>query len=151
MTNWPPVPWSVPPVPLIAAVRLSGVVESFAFPGATDTAAFRTYVERLLAPRWRPGEVVVWDNLKPHQDAEVVRAVEATGARVEPAPPWSPDLLPIEKMWSKVKGVLRSLAARSVEALHDAIGTALATITATDCAGFFRHCGYFATSQGAPI
>jgi transposase len=88
---------------------------------------------------------VVWDNLKPHQDAEVVRAVEATGARVEPAPPWSPDLLPMEKMWSKVKGLLRSAGARCTETLYQAMGWALDQVRPQDIRGWFQSCGLCAT------
>ena len=112
-----------------------------AFPGATDTEAFRTYAEQVLAPELCPGDVVIWDNLKPHKDARVVEAVERTGARVLPAPPWSPDLIPIEKMFSKVKGVLRTLAARTTEKLIGAMGAALERVCSKDILGWFRSCG----------
>ena len=105
------VPGKWKSVTLISALRLSGVGASLAFEGATDTPAFQTYVEEMLAPQLRPRDVVIWDNLKPHQDAQVCQAVEQVGASVEPLPPWSPDLTPIEKMWSKVKEFLRSVAA----------------------------------------
>ena len=72
---------------LISAMRRAGVVASLVFEGPTDEAAFRTYVERVLVPEVRPGDVVVWDNLKPHKDAEAIRAIEAVGASVEPLPP----------------------------------------------------------------
>src|SRR5262245_63807880 len=88
---------------LISGMRLGGVVAPFAFPGATDTDAFRTYAEAVLAPQLRPGDVVIWDNLKPHKNPKVVQAVEAVGARVLPLPAWSPDLTPIEKMFSFLK------------------------------------------------
>jgi transposase len=108
-------------------------------------------VREVLAPQLHPGDVVVMDNLSPHKASGVREAIEAAGATLRYLPPYSPDFNPIEPVWSKVKGVLRSLAARSVDALHDAIGTALTTITPTDCVGFFRHCGYFATSNGAQL
>ena len=98
-----------------------------------------------------PGDVVVMDNLPPHKASGVREAIEAAGATLRYLPPYSPDFNPIENMWGKVKGVLRSLAARGVDALHDAVGAALATVTPSDCIGFFRHCGYFATSNGAPL
>lgn len=126
---------------LISGMRLGGVVAPFAFPGATDTLAFQTYAERVLAPQLRAGDVVIWDNLKPHKNAGVVAAVERVGARVLPAPPWSPDLIPIEKMFSKVKGALRSLAARTTESLVRAMGAALHRVCPRDIRGWFRCCG----------
>jgi len=101
------VPGSWKTQTLISGMRLGGVVAPFTFPGATDTAAFQTYAEKVLAPELRPGDVVIWDNLKPHKDAEVIAAVKQVGACVVALPPWSPDLTPIEKMFSKVKGLLR--------------------------------------------
>jgi transposase len=126
---------------LIGGLRLGGVVAPFAFAGATDTAAFQTYAERVLAPELSPRDVVIWDNLKPHKNPGVVQAVEQTGARVLPAPPWSPDLIPIEKMFSKVKGALRTLAARTRESLVAAMGTALQRVGPKDILGWFRSCG----------
>lgn len=126
---------------LIGGLRLGGVVAPFAFPGATDTDAFRAYAERVLAVELRPRDVVIWDNLTPHKNPGVVEAVERTGARVLPAPPWSPDLIPIEKMFSKVKGALRTLAARTRESLVTAMGTALQRVCSKDILGWFRSCG----------
>ena len=74
------------------------------FKGATNTDIFETYVENVLVPELKPGDVVIWDNLKPHESEEAIEAIEAAGAHVEPLPPWSPDLSPIEEMVSKVKG-----------------------------------------------
>lgn len=141
--------WTI--VTVIGAVRTSGPFAAATLVGATDSDVFRTYVREVLAPELRPGDVVVMDNLSPHKAAGVREALEAVGATPRYLPPYSPDLNPIENVWSKVKGQLRSLAARSVDALHDAIGTALATVTADDCVGFFRHCGYAATSNGARL
>src|SRR3954447_11428603 len=84
-------------ITLTRGLRLSGVTATLAFPGATNTDVFETYVEEVLAPELKPGDVVVWDNLKPHESEE---AIEAAGARVVPLPPWSPDLTPIEEMFS---------------------------------------------------
>src|SRR5207253_5418466 len=126
---------------LIGGLRLGGVVAPFAFAGATDTAAFQTYAEKVLAPELSPRDVVIWDNLKPHKNPGVVQAVEQTGARVLPAPPWSPDLIPIEKMFSKVKGFLRSAAARASEALVEAMGQALESVCPQDILGWFKSCG----------
>jgi transposase len=126
---------------LISGMRLRGVVAPWAFAGATNTEAFQTYAEAVLAPRLGPGDVVVWDNLKPHKNQEVIGAVERAGARVLPLPPWSPDLTPIEKMFSKVKGALRSLAARTKETLLDAMATGLRQVCPKDIRGWFKSCG----------
>src|SRR3954467_2557696 len=105
-------------ITLTSGVRLEGVTATLAFPGATNTGTFETYVAEVLVPELKPGDVVVWDNLKPHQSEEAIEAVEAAGARVVPLPPWSPDLTPIEEMISKVKGSLRSAAARTKESVY---------------------------------
>jgi len=126
---------------LVTGLRLGGVVAPWAFEGATNSQAFATYAEAILAPALRAGDVVIWDNLKPHKDKEAIAAVERTGARVLPAPPWSPDLIPIEKMFSKVKGTLRSLAARTTETLLDAMAAGLRRVCPKDILGWFRSCG----------
>jgi len=86
----------------------------------------------------KPGDVVVWDNLTPHQSEEAVEAVEGAGARVVPLPPWSPDLTPIEEMFSKVKNAMRSAAARTTEAVYAAFGSALHDVTPENIAGWFQ-------------
>jgi transposase len=129
-------------VTLISALRLSGVVAPLAFEGATDTAAFQTYAEEALAPQLRPGDVVIWDNLKPHKDAAVARAIERAGARVESLPPYGSDLTPIEELWSKAKEFLRSVAARTTDAVYDAMGAALRSVRPEDIVGWFRFCGW---------
>lgn len=141
--------WKI--VTMIGAVRTSGPFAAASIIGATDGDVFRTYVRDVLAPQLCPGDVVVMDNLSPHKSPGVRESIEAVGATLRYLPPYSPDLNPIENMWSKVKGKLRSIAARSIDALHDAIGAAVSTVTATDCVGFFRHCGYHATSNGAQL
>jgi transposase len=138
-------------VTMISAVRTSGPFAAASIVGATDSDVFRAYVREVLTPRLRPGDVVVMDNLTPHKAAGVREAIESAGAELRYLPPYSPDFNPIENMWSKVKGRLRSLATRTVESLHDAIGAALTTVTPRDCVGFFRHCGYFASSDGARL
>jgi transposase len=139
------VPGTVPghweSVTMIAGLRLSGVVAPWVFVGATDNPAFETYVTEVLAPELRPGDVVVWDNLRPHQQAVVVQAVEAVGATVKRLPPHSPDLTPIEKLWSKAKEKLRALAARTVRRVYGAVATALKGVTPSDILGWFRSCG----------
>src|SRR5262249_34361128 len=127
---------------LTAAVRLGGVGACLAFEGATDTACFETYVERCLVPTLRPGDIVVMDNLSCHKTAEVERLIGSAGAEVWYLPPYSPDLNPIEALFSKLKEALRAAAARTVEALIDAIGEALRSITPADIRGWFAHSGY---------
>jgi len=125
-------------VTLIAALRPSEVGATLAFEGATDQQAFRTYVQEVLVPEIQTGDVVVWDNLSVHQDEEVIAALEAAGARVEPLPPYSPDLSPIEEMFSKVKELLRTLAARTVTTVMEALGIALKLVTPSDIQGWFQ-------------
>jgi transposase len=131
-------------VTLTAAVRLGGVPEPacLAFDAATDTEYFETYVERCLAPTLRPGDIVVMDNLACHKTAEVARLIAAAGAEVRYLPAYSPDLNPIERLFSKLKAYLRSAAARTVDALIEAMGDALRAIRPGDILGWFRHSGY---------
>jgi transposase len=124
-------------ITLTCGLRLSGVTAALAFPGATNTDVFETYVEQVLVPELKPGDVVIWDNLKPHQSEEATEAIEAAGARVVPLPPWSPDLTPIEEMVSKVKGAMRTAAARTTAAVYAAFGSALHDVTREDIAGWF--------------
>jgi len=125
-------------ITLTCGMRLAGVTAALAFPGATNTATFEAYVEEVLVPELKPGDVVVWDNLKPHQSEEAFEAVEAAGAEVVSLPPYSPDLTPIEEMFSKVKGVLRSAAGRTKEMVYAAFGSALYDVTPENIAGWFR-------------
>ncbi len=141
--------WKI--VTMISAVRTSGPFAAATIASPTDSDVFRTYVREVLAPQLKPADVVVMDNLSPHKTSGVREAIEAAGAELRYLPPYSPNFNPIENLWSKVKGQLRSLAARSVETLHEAIGIALATVTPSDCVGFFQHCGYPATGKGAPL
>jgi transposase len=119
-------------------LRLSGVTAPLAFRGATNTDIFETYVQEVLVPELKPGDVVIWDNLKPHKSEEAIEAVEAAGAQVVPLPPYSPDLTPIEEMFSKVKNVVRSAAARTTNAVYWAFASALDEVTLNDIAGWFR-------------
>jgi transposase len=130
---------------LISAIRRGGVVAPFLFAGATDEMAFRTYVEAVLVPVLRPGDIVVLDRLAAHRVRAVGRAIRKVGASVWYLPPYSPDYNPIENIWSKVKGLLRQAAARTTEALWEAIAQALRAVTAKDCQNSFAHCGYSAT------
>jgi transposase len=128
----------------VAAMTVRGILCSASFEGAIDGELFLIFVREALVPSLRPGQIVVLDNLGAHKTAAVRRLVEAAGCRLLPLPPYSPDFNPIENAISKVKSVLRSLAERTVDGLHEAIGTALASITPADAAAFIRHCGYAA-------
>lgn len=135
--------WKVTSV--IGAIRggeSGGVAAAMTIEGATDADAFRTFVERVLVPELRQGDLVVMDNLSSHKAAGVREAVESAGARLRYLPPYSPDLSPIEKCWSKVKALLRSAAARTADALDGAIAAALRAVTPADARGWFAHCGY---------
>ena len=110
--------------------------------GATDAEVFRIYVEQVLRPTLHPGDIVIMDHLRAHKTAGIREPIEQAGARVLYVPPYSPDLAPIERCWSKLKSILRTAKARTREALDDAIVQALATITASDARGWFQHCGY---------
>jgi transposase len=130
-------------VTLIAGLRLGGVVAPFTFVGATDQDAFRTYVKEVLVPVLQPDDVVVWDNLQPHKDSEVIAAIQSAGARVEPLPIYSPDETPIEELFSKTKTFLRKVAARTTETVMQAFGDALNLVTPQDCIGWFLdRCAY---------
>ena len=115
--------------------------------GATDREVFQVYVRHVLVPSLRPGDIVVLDNLAAHGDARARQLIEAAGATLLFLPPYSPDFNPIEKMWSKIKAILRGAKARTAETLHAAIGEALAAITAQDAAGWFKSCGYTASQS----
>jgi transposase len=125
-------------VTLIVGVRTTGVVAPIAVPGAVDRVVFETYVQKALVPELQPGDVVVWDNLQAHKSPAAIQAVEAAGARVEPAPVYSPDLTPIEEMFSKVKGFLRTVAARTTDTVIAAMGKVLDRVTRSDILGWFH-------------
>lgn len=127
---------------LIGSLRLDGTTACMTIEGATDTEVFRTYVEKVLCPSLRPGDVVVMDNLGAHKSPQTLQLIEDAGATPLFLPAYSPDYNPIEKMWSKVKAKLRSYEARSFEELERAIGTALETVTPNDAKGWFNSCGY---------
>jgi len=127
---------------MISSIRRDGSTAAMTVEGATTSEVFRAYVEHILAPTLRPGDIVVLDNLSPHKDKAALALIEQAGAEVRFLPPYSPDFNPIEKMWSKVKALLRSAKARTDEALLAAIGSALSRVTAQDAEGWFTSCGY---------
>lgn len=131
--------WSITTV--VAAIGLTGVLGSLIYSGATDEESFATYLEQVLGPQLRTGDIVVMDNLSAHKTESARLAIEARGATVLLLPPYSPDFNPIEKAWSKMKAWLRKRAVRTTLALGYAIGEALDRITPQDCRGFFASCG----------
>jgi transposase len=115
------------------------------FSGSTDTAVFQAYVDQVLVPELREGDVVVFDNIKPHLSAAVAKSIEGAGAEVLPLPPYSPDSTPIEEMFSQVKQGLRRAEARTKAGLVDAVGEVLRRVTHQDILGWFEHAGLCAT------
>jgi len=105
-------------------------------------AWFLAYVEQVLAPTLTAGDIVIMDNLPAHKSAAVRKAIEATGAELRLLPPYSPDLNPIENAFAKLKALLRKAAARTVNALENAIAEAIDTYTPTECANYFNAAGY---------
>ena len=129
---------------LLSAIRLDGVIRdaTVIVDGPMNSATFLAYTEQCLTPALRPGDVVVMDNLSSHKAVGVREAIESAGADLWYLPPYSPDLNPIEKLWSKVKAWLRRVAARDFDAIGHALADVLRTVTAGECANYFKSCGY---------
>jgi len=127
---------------MISSIRLDGTTACMALEGTTDTESFRAYVRQVLLPTLRPGDLVIMDNLSPHKSDPTLALITNAGAQVLFLPAYSPDLNPIEKMWSKIKSQLRRAEARTPAELITAIGQALAKVTAQDALGWFVSCGY---------
>ena len=127
---------------MICALRLDGSTACMTIDGATDTEVFQSYVRGVLVPTLRPGELVIMDNLSPHKNEQTLALIAQAGAQAQFLPAYSPDLNPIEKMWSKIKQCLRSREARTNEALLEAIALALKSVTAQDARNWFASCGY---------
>ena len=132
---------------LVAALTWQGLQAPWTVEGAIDTPAFETYVREVLVPTLQPGQIVILDNLSVHQSAAIRQVIEAHDCQLVFLPAYSPDLTPIEQAFSKLKAILRRLAARTREALLDALATALAAITSEDAHAWFRHAGYTSLAQ----
>jgi transposase len=126
----------------LAALRHDRVEAPWLLDGPIDGESFRLYVERVLVPTLRPDDIVVMDNLGSHKGAAVRRAIRAAGARLFFLPKYSPDLNPIEMLFAKLKHWLRKAAARTSDAVCDAIAHILATVTASECINYFIEAGY---------
>jgi len=127
---------------VIAALRLDGVSAPAVFDGPIDTASFRAYVEQVLVPTLRHGDVVVLDNLAVHKQPEVRAAIESSGCQLRFLPPYSPDFNPIEQAFAKLKAFLRAARPRSFDHVNALVATALGLFTTTECRNYVRHCGY---------
>jgi transposase len=128
---------------LLASMSVEGMGPTLAVEGTTNREVFEAYVEGVLAPTLRPGQVVVMDNLSAHKGHKVRELIEKRRCELLYLPPYSPDLNPIEEAFSKIKGILRKAEARTREALVGAMGVAIyKAVTARDARGFFEHCGY---------
>jgi len=134
--------YSGPHYTVVADLGLDGVRAPWLLEGAMNGNAFETYVEHVLAPTLKPGEIVLMDNLSAHMGAQVRAAIEAREAHLEYLPPYSSDWNPIEKCWSKVKAALRKAKPRSLDELLDALVDALRSVSLHDVAAWFTHCGY---------
>lgn len=132
-------------VTVLGALGAEGIVGAMSVEAATGAAVFHAYLDEVLLPelrRAKPDAVLVMDNLAAHKAPEVRVLLDASGFACRYLPAYSPDFNPIEPTWAKVKAELRRVAARTAEALHEALGPALDAVTPQDAAGCFRHCGY---------
>jgi transposase len=136
---------------LVYGLGLRGVFAPLLFPGAMNGTIWNTYVLRSLVPKLRPNDVVVFDGLGAHRTALARAAIIRRGAIVDPLPPYSPDLTPIESSGSKVKTALRAAGARTRRRLYNAVGPALHAISRRDAAGWFRHCGFLCAPKVKPL
>lgn len=127
---------------MISSVRLDGTNACMTIDGATNTEVFHAYVREILVPSLRSGDIVVMDNLGAHKNEATLALITAAGAQTRFLPAYSPDLNPIEMMWSKVKAFLRAAQARSQPELLSTIRLALAAVSACDAKGWFAKCGY---------
>lgn len=126
----------------VGALRLSGMTAPMVLDGPMNGAWFLAYVQQVLAPTLKPGDVVIMDNLAAHKSTPIKDAMEAVGARLLFLPPYSPDLNPIENAFAKLKAMLRKAAARSIEQLWDAIARIIQTYSPRECANYFAAAGY---------
>ena len=132
---------------LLSSMTVEGMGPSLAVEGATTARVFETYVEKVLVPSLKEGQVVVMDNLGAHRPKRIRELIERRDCELIYLPAYSPDYNPIEEAFAKVKNLLRKASARTKEALVEAMGAALVAVSAADARGFFEHAGYRATGQ----
>jgi transposase len=126
----------------VAGLRLTGMVAPMVLDGPINGHAFQAYVDQVLVPDLRQGDIVIMDNLGSHKGLGVREAIEAAGAKLLFLPPYSPDFNPIENAFSKLKALLRKAAERTVDGLWDVIGRLLNAFTPQECANYFAAAGY---------
>lgn len=126
----------------VCALRRAGLIAPLALDGPINGAAFVAWIEQMLVPELRPGDIVVMDNLASHKVAGVQEAIESAGAQVRYLPPYSPDFNPIEQVFSKLKTLLRKTSARTIDTLWSAIGNLLDCFAPEECARYIEHAGY---------
>lgn len=129
-------------VTILSSIRLDGEIESVVFEGAVDRKMFDAYIQHILGPSLRPGDIVILDNLSSHKSLVAQEIVQSRAAKYLFLPAYSPDFNPIEKMWSKVKQILRGIKARTRDELFEAIAKALDKVSSEDAKGWFQSCGY---------
>ncbi len=132
---------------LLSSMTLSGMGPSLTVEGSTTARVFETYIEKVLLPSFKEGQIVVMDNLSAHRPKRIRELIEQHGCELLYLPAYSPDLNPIEEAFAKIKNLLRNAAARSKETLVEAIGAALSAVTVADVRGFFEHAGYRLTAH----
>ena len=132
---------------LLSSMTLSGMGPSLSVEGPTTSRVFETYLEKVLLPSLKEGQIVVMDNLSAHRPKRIKELIEQRGCELLYLPSYSPDYNPIEEAFAKIKNLLRKAAARSKEALIEAIAAALSAITAEDIRGYFQHAGYRLAGQ----
>ena len=127
---------------ILSSIQLGGTLHYTTFSGGTTVERFKRYPETDLLPNLNGNSVLIMDNMKSHHAKAVKKLLDSSGIRYIYLPPYSPDLNPIEKLWSKVKAFLRKFKARTLDALPNAIQNAFHSVTVSDCSGWFRFCGY---------
>jgi transposase len=130
----------------VAALRSDGLAAPMVIDGAMNGDLFVAYVEQVLVPALRPGDIVVMDNLSSHKRVAAVRAIERAGCSVVYLPPYSPDLNPIELAFAKIKARLRAAELRTIDKVENFFGTVHEAFTPDECRNYIRHAGYTATN-----
>jgi transposase len=130
---------------VISAIRVDGTTISMSIEGSTDSEVFKAYISEMLCKALHAGDIVIMDNLTSHRVNGIEESIKTAKAELKYLPPYSPDLNPIEKMWSKIKAILRSLKARTEDGLFKALADALNSVTMSDAVGWFESSGYLYT------
>jgi len=127
---------------IIGAISITTIVAAMYIDTAVDSAIFETFIEKMLLKKLKPGQFVVMDNVSFHKREVIRTLIEGTGAKVVFLPPYSPDLSPIEKMWSKVKVIIKKLKPRTQSEFHDALFAGLGAVNSNDLESWYEECGY---------